>query len=390
MSIRKPFLYQKLKSIVLFFSGFCSRVVLTILLPRFFLYFSCLISGAAFASYSMSFTGGTFYGPGKMPDVGMPNGHISVIELNENLLGETPFFNNGALKPNIGSSKNSDVWGSGVLSDGEQYNEYMDGGVVDVGNGALKLLSLVTRDGKKQGRQLYQLDKECNWEIKTDLAMDPGFEHGIIFAKDLVITTGIIWAPSSLQSQMKIPGGVDSAGSLPSGVPALGKVGDYDLDGKLDGTLVGAANIPVDHIFYPGAAVVQTRDFKTDIPLTSMDAAVFSILSAENYKYVFAKILKGKTQTPEQRKFYQDNMGIYLSDLRHRLLNSIRHLDRQKQKEDVSSLIVKISSMVKSLEKINQEEMRSVFESGQELKELLAQLGNISKTMKSSLSYQCS
>ena len=72
------------------------------------------------------------------------------------------------------------------------YNEYMDGGVVDVGMGALSLLTVVSHSGPNEGRQTYQLDENMNWNIKADLALDPGFPQGVLTINDIKITTGLI------------------------------------------------------------------------------------------------------------------------------------------------------------------------------------------------------
>ena len=349
--------------------------------------------------YSLSFIDGTFYGPGNMPDAKMPKGRIDYIRLNQQLTGETPFFNNADKHPNIESGKGNSNWSSGKLSDESPYNEYMDGGIVEVGRGALRMLNVVTKDGPNQGKQLYSLDKRCNWKIVTDLVQDPGFRDGIIGIHNLTITTGVVWAPDSLQSQLDIPGGVDSAGSLPSGVPSVGRFGDYDFDGYLDGTVVGAANIPINHIFYPGAPVVQFRNFHTDIPIAPVDAAALSVFGSLNYKLIFDQITSSKSKLKNaQIAHFNNSIPKYLADLSARVENAITHLsdvvetrDNPPEFIDWISLLNAVLSdvtgflVVSELNKDSSSEVSNV----SDVEIMIKELSEIGKSMRSYMSLSC-
>lgn len=348
------------------------------------------------ADYSMSLVSGTFYGPGRMPDVAMPDGLISVIRFKHDLTGETPFANNGGEPPNIHSGVHSEIWSRGLLSDGVAFNESMDGGIINVGDGALKLLNVVTKDGALKGVQTYRLDSECNWMVFTDLALDPGFASGIIFAKGLVITTGVVFTPSSLQSKVGIPGGVDSAGSLPSGTPVLGRLGDFDFDGTLDGTIVGAANIPLDHIFYPGAAVVQTRNFKTNIPISSFDAATFGMLGLMGYQQIFERMAVGNTVSEPMVSYLKSNVKFYLEDIRLRLRAITHHLSNSTSDElltrrelltGMDALNRTMDDLMATLEPTVKTDIATTINSA---RRLLDKVTFLAKQMKPRLSYNCS
>lgn len=350
-------------------------------------------------TFSLEFQGGTFYGPGQMPDVSMPNGHISHIALDHRLNGETPYFNNKEQPPNIKSGAEaggSNGWRSGNMSNNTPFNEYMDGGIVNVGHGALRLLNVVTRHGPNHGKQLYQLTPECNWQITTDLALDPGFAEGIMVTENLNISTGTVWTPLSVQTQMDFPGGIDAAGSLPSGVPLVGKLGDYNFDGFLDGTVVGVANIPIDHIFYPGAAVAQSRNFSSSIPISPLDAAILTIAGVLNYEEVFKKALHPEKLRPSQVDHFQENVPIYLEDIRDRIKTSLHHLNSPaigitpeitKISEQLNEFLKKTDILTKSMKPSSVDSLDG--EKIREVHELLKILFTIRNTAQKVTLFEC-
>lgn len=309
------------------------------------------IKAADQVPFNMIFDGGVFYGPGNMPDVLMPSGSVSLIYLENTLNGYTPYFNNASKKPNIATAKNNSFWADGKLSNGVSYNENMEGGIVDIGEGALSLFTVVSSDGSLKGRQLYRLDQQCNWNVITDLALDPGFKEGIIFAKNLTITTGVEWVPLSLQTQQKFPGGTDKAGSLHSLSPIIGNIGDYNNDGMLDGAFVGVANIPLDHIFYPGAAVVQSRSFKTNIPVSVNQVSMLTLANLLNYISIFENILEVKN-SKELKVHYVKSTEKYLKDISQKLFhvaNKIKEKNKNEKKilkiiNEIEKLDVKLQS----------------------------------------------
>jgi len=241
--------------------------------------------------YTLYFEKGRFFGPGQMPDAQMPKGVINPVIFEDFLSGVTPYFNNGSESPNLKSRDKFPSLEKAMLSDGSLLNENMDGGVVDIGMGAMSLLNVVAAKGPNKGQQQYQLDSGLNWNITTDLALDPGFPQGLLIINNLNITTSLIWVPTSLQTQQGIPGGADVAGSLTSGTPLVGELGDKNNDGYLDGRVVGQASIPLQHIFSPGAPAVQSRYFYSDIPIQPIDAALLTLAGVDNYRLIWQQLI---------------------------------------------------------------------------------------------------
>jgi hypothetical protein len=265
--------------------------------------------------YALNITGGIFYGPGQMVDSPLPEGTLGYIEFQHPLVGATQFFNNGSESPNIPGEAEISGTADGLLSNGIAFNEHVDGGVAGVGMGAMRFLTVIAADGPNQGREIYELQPDYNWKITTDLALDPGFPEGLVISNNLEITTGIRWVPKSLQTQKDIPGGEDRAGSLPSGVPVIARLGDYDMDGFLDGAIVGASNIPLNHMFLPGAPVVQIRDFVSDIPISTFDASLLVVASINNYRPVWNMITTSASADDLAGEYMHSHLTDYLEDI---------------------------------------------------------------------------
>ena len=98
----------------------------------------------------------------------------------------------------------------------------------------------------------------------------------IIRVNGFRLTTGWVQVQRSLQTASGTPGGYDKAGSLPSGTFLVGRVGDFDRNGFLDGVLVAAANVPMQADMLPGAPVANLRGFTTDIPVNPLTATGYS------------------------------------------------------------------------------------------------------------------
>jgi hypothetical protein len=270
-----------------------------------FTYASVLVHAATDAgARAIQFTGGTFYGPGSMPDSPSPPGTLSHLELHQGLDGwiDVP---GEAVVPGAGANHGlPDSNRPEVLSNGHPFNQSMDGGVVEVGRGAMRFHERVTLDGPGQGRARVTLDGNLSWHIRVDLALDPGFPEGLVQIEGLDITSGTVRVPPSLQTRDGIPGGIDRAGSLPAGAPFVGHVGDDDDDGYLDGLVVGVTNMPLQNMFLPGSPAVQARTFTTDIPITPSDAALLTVAGALRYESLLRC-----PEPKEQRREPQPKVG---------------------------------------------------------------------------------
>lgn len=265
--------------------------------------------------HALFIDGGTFHGPGKFPDSPLPTGVLGGIELGPRLTGATRYFNNGSEPPNVPGGTELDGSTDGRMSDGTPFNEHVWGGIAVVGRGAMSFMTVVASGGPNHGQELYEMGEDLSWHIYADLALDPGFPEGIVVSENLHITTGVLRVPLSLQTLATTPGGIDRAGSLPSGAPVFGRLGDRDGDGMLDGTIVGASNVPAEHIFTPGAPVVQRRDFHSDIAIPPVDAAALALASAAQYGVAW-KDLKGDECGEEAASWVAENVAELMAAAR--------------------------------------------------------------------------
>jgi hypothetical protein len=253
-------------------------------------------------THSLRLDSGTFHGPGALPDSPCAPGLLQHIEFARPLVGETRFFSNGPAAPNVPGGVEIDGETDGLLSNGKPFNEHAWGGISEVGGGALRLMTVVIGGGPNQGREIYTLDRDYHLQIRTDLAMDPGFPEGIVVRDNLRITTGLLWVPRALQSAAGAEGGQDRAGSLPSGVPKVGRLGDFDGDGYLDGTIAGTENVPLGHMFSPGAPVLLERHFTSDIPVRPFDAALLAVANVTSHEPVWRAFVEQRgLDTPAAR-----------------------------------------------------------------------------------------
>ena len=267
--------------------------------------------------YALRVSGGVFYGPAQMPDSPLPEGLLGSIEFDQPLSGATTFFNNGPEPPNVPGGVETDGVTDGKMSDGTPFNEHVWGGIAEVGRGAMRFMVVVALEGPHKGRELYELQPDWSWTVSTDLALDPGFAEGIVVSRDIKITTGLRWVTPSLQTQQGIPDGLDRAGSLPSGVALVGRLGDYDGDGWLDGMLVGASNVPLGHMFTPGAPVVQTRIFSSDIHIAPLDAALLTVGSIPAFEELWGAS-RDERRSAEARAYLETHLVDHLRDVRER------------------------------------------------------------------------
>ena len=206
--------------------------------------------------YTFHLTGGSFFGPGPIvPDTSLPDGRLININFDpRELRGYAAFFNDGRQE-----SK---------LSDGKtRINQNIDAGRLNIGGGFQTVLLVAVEGGPNRGTEQYYLDEDYRFVWRVDLALDPGFEEGIIRVDDFILHTGVTRIAPSLQTRNNLAGGYDQAGSLKTGQLLLGRVGDFDQNGFIDGILVAAPNVPMVADLLPGAPVGNRRGFYTDIPI---------------------------------------------------------------------------------------------------------------------------
>ena len=212
---------------------------------------------------------GYFYGPGPIvPDTALPDGEIRGIRFDwKTLRGEAAYDETGGV----------------LLSDGEtRTNGNIDAGALQIGNqdNGKAFWLYAVHGGPLNGRETYHFDDQYHMVWTVDLALDPGFPEGIVRVNGFTLTTGRADVPYSLQTERGMPGGYDKAGTLDSGKTLIGRVGDFDLNGLLDGVLVASANVPMQADLLSGAPVGNLRGFSTDIkvePLFAMELAIHGV-----------------------------------------------------------------------------------------------------------------
>jgi hypothetical protein len=274
-------------------------------------------------AYDLTITGGTVHGPGPMPDTPLPEGKLGSIALDNELGGASEFFNNGAEPPNVPGEM--EIYGhlGGRLSNGAPFNEHVYGGVVSIGQGALKMLSVIASDGEMKGRETYRLNERLNWIIHTDLALDAGFPQGLVISRNITITSGVLLVAPSLQTEGGIKGGMDEAGSLPSGAPIYGMLGDLDNRGFLDGRIVGVGRVPLGFMFVPGSPLVMQRNFKSNIPVTREEAGILTFAGLANLRDILAVARDGN---PAARSYVLAHVWFYFDDFAARARSAQSHL----------------------------------------------------------------
>lgn len=258
--------------------------------------------------YTFYLTGGYFYGPGPIvPDTSLPDGRLVNIRFDpRDFQGYAEFFN--------------DDREESKLSDGRtRINLNIDAGRLRIGGGYQTVLLVAVDGGPQRGTEQYYLDEDYRFVWRVDLALDPGFEEGIIRVDDFILHTGVARVAPSLQTQNGLTGGYDQAGSLKTGQLLLGRVGDFDQDGFLDGILVAAPNVPMAADLLPGAPVGNRRGFYTDVPITPN-------ISAELILRGMLDMAAAFEQAAEQRD--RDQHETLLRDARERLAATTANLKR--------------------------------------------------------------
>jgi hypothetical protein len=208
---------------------------------------------------------GFFFGPGNWAQV---EPLFPVVIRNMGFISEsdfvTPFKNNGERGPKTLGEKQLGLK-DGKTSDGGLINQNVDTGVFTIA-GSKMLPAVVRAEGKFGGSQVAVSMRDGHVVMVMDLTLDLGIGPRGILRMPFYGTTGTVVVPQSLQSQGGAPG-VDRAGPIASGTTIAGRVGDFNGDGYIDGTLVAAGVMPLDSPIYPGQPWVMVRNFETDIAI---------------------------------------------------------------------------------------------------------------------------
>ena len=238
------------------------------------------LSAANLWSTPESYLGpGLFFGPGALEGAS-PLFPVVIRQMAFNSERDfvTPFFNNLGALPNLRDANGEEL--DGTLADGSLLNEnvttesFLIGGVT--------LMPFVADTGHFEGEQRSVTGTDGNVTMMMDLLLDLGIGERGIIKLPFYGTTGVVTVPHSLQT---VAGGqgIDQAGPIASGRTIAGRIGDFNGDGYIDGTIVAAGTMPMSSPVYPGQPYALTRNFETDIAL---DGSVMGSAQAVHESYV--------------------------------------------------------------------------------------------------------
>lgn len=218
---------------------------------------------------------GRFYGPGNKGSQAVVPAFVHNIVLTGPLSGEIPFFNNGAAPPNVIAEVLQGGVIDGQTSNGVAINENVDTGLF------LKFADAQTGESARMmvvGVEPEQMrpDEKGNLTFNPHVIADPGVP-ALAVPFEVMFTSGAAEIPLSLKTQQGLPGGHDQAGRFPSGRIIIGRIGDFDQDGFLDGELVQAVNAPLELIVARGDPIAQRRPWTLDAPVPPPVAALFTV-----------------------------------------------------------------------------------------------------------------
>lgn len=223
-------------------------------------------------AFTLTSSQDTFNGTGKFLGPGSFKGDQALFEMQLKNLAFTnssdfivPYLNNSSQLPNVCAEYDIEEKPDGKLSDGTAFNENADMCLANIA-GTDMHIAVVNR-GALQGQIHCLILADSEILVTMNIAFDLGIGDKGVIHMPFYGTTGKVEIPYSLQTQLGMPGGTDSAGAHASGTWLQGRVGDFDEDSFIDGTLVSVGNIPLDSPVFPGQPYAMVRHFVLDIPL---------------------------------------------------------------------------------------------------------------------------
>ena len=287
---------------------------------------NCTVADAGERLYDISLDKRYLYGPGPFPDQELAVGAVRSMKLEGFLTLNVAAFNNGAAEPNVTGEAAQGARVDGKFSDGTLINEHVEMGNAVIANRQFNLVLGVMYGGPNHGESHFFLDPDYNWTIRDDIAMDPGFAEGMIKIPDFFFSTGPRPVPYSIQTERKFPGGMDRVGTLQSGDVVAGRLGDDDLDGRIDGVFFAMGQFPLNSPFLPGAPFVQRMEFTSDIPVSIARAAFLTTATARNCSAVLA--------APAGKVKFERSKKVLLDCVQERTAVAMKQLRRLAQSRD--------------------------------------------------------
>ena len=269
-------------------------------------------------AFTLFLKAGDFYGPGNQGTHAFQNGEVRNLTFTGPFQGVIPFFNNGPAPPNVIAEVLQGGVIDGLTSGGTPINENIDT--------ALQLNLDDPDTHEKANIMVVAVKAESvtpdalgNLVFHPQVIADPGIP-ALEVPFTVTFTTGAVQIQKSLKTQMGAPGGHDRAGPYLSGQFIIGKVGDFDQDGMLDGNLVLSGNAPMELIAGRGDPIGQLRPWVSDIPVTPSDAYIFTVRGiVANFP---------KPLATEMDSGFTDLTLIQLSDVGSRIDAALGNIDR--------------------------------------------------------------
>ena len=310
------------------------------------------------------------FGPGPFPDQSLDVAWIRQLEFESFLNGIVEGSNNLGDEPNVSGEALQGKTIDGMLSDETLINENIDMGNVVIMNGQFNLLLAAIYSDANQGNTYFYTDDDLNWWIKDDIGIDPGFAAGIVKIENFTFSTSPRIIPNSIQKDKGYPGGTEKIGSTNSGRVAIGRLGDDNQDGFLDGTFNAIGQFPMKAIFLPGAPFVQSFGFKSDIDVNSMEAALLTIANARSY-------LKLLEKTRQSNPDHED-LKVLFEEAVDRTRLALLHINISIEKD---SCITDCKNLAPVKEKLN-EVLSELKQSRPTAKNMISKIDSVFKELK--------
>ena len=217
------------------------------------------------AGFKITLYGGKFYGPGNLGLQDIQDGSLENFIVTAPMTGKIPFLNNGAAEPNVLAENIHTGPIDGLLSDGTKINENVNAAfVLQVKEPETK--QLVKLLVCSVSEEIVKPDDKDNLTFNLHAAFDSGFAQDAL-QLPVQFITGAVEVPLSEKTKRGLKGGHDTAGPMPAGTIYVGRLGDMDQDGLMDGVFTLAGNTPFELLIAEGDPVLIVRPFKSDIPI---------------------------------------------------------------------------------------------------------------------------
>lgn len=308
-----------LKTRIRFISGKIGQFYLRCI----FLFVCSCLSGLTWSSSVTGFTlvlkNGAIYGPGRSGKQPLADGKVNNFIVTAPLTGYVPMRNNGKAEPNVLAESLHVGRVDGRLSDSTIINENVDAGFV---------LNFEEPESKEQVKLFVTSISEEHVTANDDgdlvFGLTAGFDPGLpeyVVTMQVEFVTGLTRLPLSIKSQKSRLGGTDRAGKYESGYFKVGRLGDFNNDGYLDGEFVLSGNAPEDLILAEGDPILVIRPFETNIPVSGKMAAIYTLRGLTKHYFSVLNSVKD-----------EKSWRIYLEDIADRVESIKSNLNKSRGK----------------------------------------------------------